>query len=340
MPHRIRFTLPCALLGVAACDLDGPQSALTADGPGAEAILGLGAWLTALSVFVVVLVAGTLLYALLRRRAAAPAQTALDSPSQDNRSLRWILGGGLVLPLVTLTPLFVFALQTLGRVSPAASPPDLIVDVTGRQFWWEVRYVDGGGREVFETANEIHIPVGREVEVRLRSTDVIHSFWVPRLAPKLDNVPGHTNVLRLRADQPGIYRGQCAEYCGVQHAHMAFLVLAETEEAFRDWSAAQAAAAAEPVDAQASMGRTVFLERGCAQCHAVRGTPAAGDVGPDLSHVASRTTLAGGLLPNSPGHLAGWIVNPQALKAGSLMPALPLEPRELDALLSYLAGLR
>jgi cytochrome c oxidase subunit 2 len=338
--HAVRTerlgTLVLLLPALAAgCGSAGEASAFSPAGPAARAVMQLGWVLLALSTFVVLLVLGLLIFALFRRRDGAG-----EAPADRRSTLRWILAGGVVFPFVTLTPLFVFALRTLERLAPREAPADLIVEVTGRQFWWEVHYRERGGPRRFETANEIHIPVGRAVQIRLQSADVIHSFWVPRLAPKVDNVPGRTTELWLQADAPGVYRGQCAEYCGTQHAHMAFLVIAETEEAFRSWMAEQERPAAESTDSLAIIGRNTFLAAPCRECHAVRGTPAAGNAGPDLTHVASRQTLAAGLLPNTPGHLAGWLADPQALKPGNLMPSVPLEAAELEALLRYLSTLR
>jgi cytochrome c oxidase subunit 2 len=364
--------------GTTACGADGPQSALAPDGPAARAVFDLWWLLLALAIFVVVLVIALLIHASLRRRefdgapatlplapdvekkirageldpampaseqigagmVGVPRDVALDTSQQDERSLRWILGGGLVFPIVVLTPIFLFTLWTLGLLAGRGATPDLVIEVTGRQYWWEVHYLDAQRQRLFEVANEIHIPVGRRVQVRLRSADVIHSFWVPRLAPKVDNVPGRTTVLWLQADRRGAYRGQCAEYCGTQHAHMAFHVIAESDDRFAAWLAAQQLPAAEPTDPLAVAGREVFLRAPCAQCHTIRGTAAEGDLGPDLTHVASRRTLAAGLLPNTTGHLGGWIADPQALKPGNLMPSVPLESREFEALLHYMSSLR
>lgn len=361
-----------------------PQSALAPDGPAAQAILEIGWVLTALSVFVVLLVAAALLIAILRRHdyeaTAAPLPVSPDlvrkirgereslEPTlgeslpleaqagaglgrrrevrrhtllDDRRGIRWILAGGVAFPVVALVPLFVLTMRSLAAVEARHVEPDLTIEVIGRQYWWEVHYLDEAGNRLFETANEIHIPVGRTMLVRLLSADVIHSFWVPRLAGKLDLIPGKVNQLRIRADTPGEYRGQCAEYCGLQHAKMAFLVVAQPEEEFEAWAARQALPAAEPADSLAARGRDVFLSSGCAACHAIRGTPAAvADLGPDLTHLASRRTLAALAIPNNRGNLGGWIADPQAIKPGNLMPAVPLSGADLQALLHYLEGLR
>jgi cytochrome c oxidase subunit 2 len=189
------------------------------------------------------------------------------------------------------------------------------------------------------TANEIHIPVGETVAVRLRSDNVIHSFWVPALSGKLDLVPGRTNTLLLRADRPGTYRGQCAEYCGLQHAHMAFLVVAESRAEFAAWLVRQQQPAPTPIDPTLAVGQAAFIQH-CGQCHTVRGTDARGITGPDLTHIASRRTLAAGTLPNTSAHLGRWVARAQSIKPGSLMPDMTLETAELQHIQAYLMSLR
>lgn len=215
----------------------------------------------------------------------------------------------------------------------------LQIDVTAHQWWWTVRYGTEPS-ETFETANEIHVPVGRPVIVRLKSDDVIHSLWIPSLAGKKDLVPGRTAVMAFRADRAGLYRGQCAEFCGLQHTFMAFTVHAEPPAAFEAWRQAQLKPAAEPTDASALRGREVFLARSCALCHAIQGTQAQGKRAPDLTHIASRPTLAAGTLPNTLANLKSWILDPQRHKPGTNMPATPLSTEELDALAAYLRGLK
>lgn len=273
----------------------------------------------------------------LGRRREVRRETLPD----DRRGIRWILAGGLGFPVVVLIPLFVVTMRSLAVVVARDVEPDLTIEVIGRQYWWEVRYLDEAGNRLFETANEIHIPVERNVLMRLQAADVIHSFWVPRLAGKLDMIPGKVNLLRIRADAPGTYRGQCAEYCGLQHAKMAFLVVAMPEEEFRAWAAWQARPAVEPADTLAARGRDVFLSKPCGACHTIRGTTTgSADLGPDLTHLASRSTLGALAMPNNRGHLGGWIADPQAIKPGNLMPAVPLTAEEFRALLHYLEGLR
>jgi cytochrome c oxidase subunit 2 len=216
------------------------------------------------------------------------------------------------------------------------------VEVTGHQWWWSVRYLDGPhASDIFTTANEMHIPVGRPIVIKLKADDVIHSFWVPSLAGKKDLIPGRTALLTIRADEPGIYRGQCAEFCGLEHAMMGFLVVAEPQSQFDQWSAAQRQPAPEPADATAQRGKQVFQSSSCAMCHAISGADFAGaQHGPDLTHVASRQTLASGTLKNTREEMSAWIRNPQQFKPGTAMPATPLSQEDLDAIVAYLGELK
>jgi cytochrome c oxidase subunit 2 len=241
-----------------------------------------------------------------------------------------ILGGGIVFPTVTLAILLVYTLVR-GEAIQAPAEPALRIEVTGEQWWWRVRYLGADGRADFETANEIRIPVGKTVLLELKSADVIHSFWVPALAGKLDMIPGRTNRLRLLAERPGEYRGQCAEYCGGPHAFMAFFVVAQDEAGFQEWLARQKGTVEQTHE--------LFL-RHCAACHTVRGTPAAGTRGPDLTHVASRKTLGAALLPMNKGAIAGWIASSQHLKPGNLMPSFQhFRGEELRELAEYVESL-
>jgi cytochrome c oxidase subunit 2 len=214
------------------------------------------------------------------------------------------------------------------------------IEVTGQQWWWQVRYLDPDPSKIFVTANEIHIPVGQPVTIKLRSTDVIHSFWVPNLVGKKDLIPGHDAVLWLQADKPGVFRGQCAEYCGLQHAHMAFWVVAEPPTRFAAWLNQQRGEAVQPSTSSEQRGQQVFLSSPCIMCHTIQGTPAGATVGPDLTHIASRSYIAAGTLPNTRGQLAGWIVDSQAIKPGNRMPPNSLNPDDLQALLDYLQSLK
>ena len=254
--------------------------------------------------------------------------------------LRWVVIGGVVVPSIALTAVFVATAVTQAAVAAPASPPALTVRVIGHQWWWEVRYLDRSPSLVVTTANEIHIPVGRPVRFEVVAGDVIHSFWVPQLGGKTDLIPGQTNVTWLEADRPGIYRGQCAEYCGAEHAKMALAVVAESPGQFSTWLDDQRAPARSPTDSDQAAGAAVFATRACSACHTIAGTPAQGRLGPDLTHLAGREMIAAGTLPNNRGSLAGWIADPQTIKPGTLMPRVPLESGELQVLITYLQSLQ
>lgn len=337
-------TVRCLLSAV--CFLQGmpSQSALHPAGPQAERIIGLWwmmFWVTG-AVFLIVM--GFLVGALVRRRRpfggeAADVPDVRPEPGRERRMSHVVLTG----VALTVVILFVFLVRSFvtGRALDSPYEQDhLTVTVVGHQWWWEVRYDNATAAYVVTTANEIHIPTGRPVLFKLTSTDVIHSFWVPNLHGKTDLVPGHQNVTWLKADREGTYRGQCAEFCGHQHAHMAFTVVAEPYDRFKAWYDAQLAPAAEPATAAQAQGRQVFLSSTCVMCHTIRGTEAGSRVGPDLTHVASRGTLAAGTLENTRGHLAGWVVDSQKVKPGNRMPPNNLEPADLQALLDYLQSLK
>lgn len=257
-----------------------------------------------------------------------------DQATLDKRAGRLVIGGGVILPVVILVPLTVVMLVVGNRISPTRDAA-LEIEVTGHQYWWEVEYPDGT-----ITANEIHIPADQPVRIVLRSADVIHSFWVPQLAGKVDMIPGETTELLIEADGPGTYLGQCAEFCGLQHARMRFLVIAQRSDEFDAWWAAEADDAVPPASEAAERGATAFTEVGCASCHTVRGTDADGELGPDLTRIASRSTLGAVTVDNNRGHLAGWISNAQGIKPGAHMPPIPLTPQQIQDLLEYLEGLK
>jgi cytochrome c oxidase subunit 2 len=217
---------------------------------------------------------------------------------------------------------------------------DLTIKVRGLQWWWGVEYLGSTPDQRFETANEIHIPVGRNVRLQLEGVDVIHSFWVPSLAGKQDLIPGRPNELVIRAERAGVYRGQCAEFCGLQHAHMAFFVIADEQSVFDEWVRSQRQEASAASEAEAISGQQAFMSKQCAACHTIRGTSANGTTGPDLTHVGGRKYIAAGLLENTRGSLAAWIADPQTLKPGNNMPMVPLNAEELRSISGYLAGLK
>lgn len=314
-----------------------PLSYLEAAGPAASPLTQLAWGLGAVSIAVVVAIAIALAAAIWRRRAAPQDYRTLEYVGGSGEGLRWIYVG-LAISVPVLAICTVWVLIVLGQVLHPARPPALTLQVTAHQWWWEVRYLNSSG-EAFTTANEIHIPAGEPVRVELTSPDVIHSFWVPKLAGKMDVIPGVKNVTWMQAAGPGLYRGQCAEFCGLQHARMAFAVIAEDPAAFAAWQARQLAPPPAPLAVKTAQGQTIFANR-CASCHTVAGTPAGGIVGPDLSHVASRLTLAADTIPNDAKHLSDWIANPQAIKPGVLMPKVPLSGTERAQVIAYLQTLK
>jgi cytochrome c oxidase subunit 2 len=324
---------PAAL---AACG--GRQSALDPAGPQALHLFNLGSflWITAAVVFLAVMAALALALAKARRRDAPDTSEAGEGRAR--RTVIAAVGATLAILLV-----FLVVSYLTGRayaVTPEGGRP-LQITVVGHQWWWEVVYTDSVNSRSLSTANEIHVPVGRTVILKMTSHDVIHSFWVPNLAGKKDLIPGYSTTTWLRADKPGTWRGACAEFCGYQHAMMGMLVIAEPPAQFARWYDAQLADAMPPADTVASTGKNVFMGgHGCVLCHTVRGTDAGGRVGPDLTHLATRRTLAAGTVPNTRGWLGGWVMDPQGIKPGAHMPPNDMRPDELQALLTYLQGLR
>lgn len=306
------------------------QSVLDPASRAAESIHELGLVLYIGAAAILVLVLALALYGAFSRPRDISAKT-------------WVIGGGVIFPTVVLTALLIYEIH-IGNALSAGAPRPAEIEVTGKLWWWEVRYRNGstsGAGSQAVLANELYIPVGRPVEIALRTDNVIHSFWVPALAGKVDMIPGRTNRLVLEARAPGVYRGQCAEYCGMQHAWMAFYVVAVPEEVYGLWLAGQAAPARETADAFLLRGRDAFLREGCGACHTVRGTPANGMLGPDLTHVGSRLSLAAGRLDNHTGTLAGWIADSQGIKPGNLMPSIStLSGEDLRAVAAYLESLK
>ncbi|HEX5514006.1 MAG TPA: cytochrome c oxidase subunit II [Gammaproteobacteria bacterium] len=296
-------------------------------------------WLfTIVSAVVWLLVMLALAIALLRRRRRQQAPELTPDPDAERR-IHVVIGLAVAATVLVLLVLNVNSYLTDRALLSTPAEEPLTIHVTGHQWWWEVRYEDPRPDRVLTTANEIHIPVGRPVRFKLTSADVIHSFWVPSLMGKQDLVTGRENLLTLIADRPGVYRGQCAEFCGAQHAHMGLLVIAQLPAEFDAWQAAQLRPAEPPSDPLRQKGQQVFLSQPCTLCHQIRGTPSGGRVGPDLTHVGSRRTLAAGALPNTPGNLAAWITDPQTIKPGAHMPVMQIPSEDLQALLAYLEGL-
>jgi len=275
-----------------------------------------------------------LVLALALRQRTRPAR-----PSHGERRALIIVSLSVAASVLVIIVLSVMSYATTRSLSLAAGDP-LVIRLRGYQWWWEATYVDEQPDRMLVTANEIHIPVGRPVRIELSAADVIHSYWVPNLAGKQDLIPGRSNDLTFVASRPGTYRGQCAEFCGLQHAHMALLVIAEPSSVFDEWRTAQLQAArpAETVEQQA--GQAFFTSQACGACHTVRGTSAAGTLGPDLTHVASRRTIAAGLLPTTRGSLAAWIADPQTIKPGNNMPMVTMTADQLRAVSAWMGELR
>jgi cytochrome c oxidase subunit 2 len=286
---------------------------------------------------VVTLVITLLLLAAILRRRARPADPSELAVHRDEGGMAWVYVG-VGVSTVVLIGCAVWTMFTVAAVAMPLNAAELTLQVTASQWWWSVRYKSDEPARIFTIANEIHIPVGRPVRLELSSQDVIHSFWIPQLGGKMDVIPGQTNAMWLQADRPGVYRGQCGEYCGAQHAHMAMYVVADSPQNYLSWTRGQLEDAATPSSEPVRQGAKAFLAH-CAACHAVRGTPAGGIVGPDLTHLMSRSTIGAGLLSNTPGNLAAWIADSQALKPGSRMPTLALSGPDLSAVVTYLETL-
>jgi cytochrome c oxidase subunit 2 len=291
-----------------------------------------GVWwlMFGLATAVYVVVAAFIVIAILRRRRPEGEQGR--EPKDDT----FVWFGGIIVPVAILAVLAVVTVNTTSDLRNAA-PGELRVEVVGKRWWWDVRYPDDG----VATANEIHIPVGRPVDVTLRSDNVIHSFWVPQLAGKMDTIPGQVNHLHLKATTAGTYRGECAEYCGIQHAHMDFLVIADPPADFARWLTRRRGGAGLTASSdEADRGQVVFNREACAGCHTVRGTPATGTVGPDLSDFGARQWIGSLTVPNTTANLEHWIADPQDVKPGNLMPPTNLSPADLAAIAAYLEGLK
>ena len=313
------------LLTLASCD--GRQAMLGADGRDGVLFAGLWHvffWITL--AFYLLVLAG-LAWALWRRGEGSEmlARTGLFG---------WV--GLISLTLVGLTVASWLADRNMNR----ARSPALTVELTGHQWWWDVRYFGATPDQTLRTSNELHLPAGVPVRIVLKSSDVIHSFWIPNLSGKQDLIPGRSNDIVIRPQHVGVYRGQCAEYCGLQHAHMALDVTVETPSAFRAWWGRSLLPAKKPATPLQQAGFDYVTTRECSTCHQIMGTPASGLVAPDLTHVASRPSLAAGTYPMDRGHLYAWVADPQSAKPGNHMPHIGLEPAELHAVVSYLESLK
>ena len=317
-----------------------PLDYLASAGRRADVTLPLTVFTLAVSIIVCVIIGVLIWIAIARARAGSggAAATVAVPVGRNPSGLGWI-GIGLA---ITAVPLLITLVWTMAALAHVAGPPrrvGMTIDVTGHQWWWEAEYHGADPSDTFATANELHIPVGVPVAVRLHGGDVIHSFWVPKLAGKTDAIPGQQNISWLQADAPGRYHGQCTEFCGFQHAKMAFEVVAEPPAQYEAWRLAQLQTAPPPVTPAQARGLTLVTYR-CGLCHAVRGTDAGSHYGPDLTHLMSRRLIAAGALANNPGALTGWIEQPQAVKPGALMPDQHLDGPQLADVTAYLETLK
>ena len=294
--------------------------------PPADAIGTLALIVGVIASLIFIGVEAALVYAIWRYRAS---RNLAGQPATFERNRRLEIAWTAA-PALILAAVFVLTLGTMAEINGAGVAPAMRIAATGHQWWWEFAY---GGTK---TANELHVPVNTPIDLDLTSVDVIHSFWVPELGPKMDMLPGTTNHLRVLARRAGSYEGQCAEFCGLEHAWMRLRVIVQSQAEFDRWLAAEAV----PAVAQGGDGERVFLSNICVNCHTVRGTAAAGTAGPDLTHVASRATIGAGVLPNDVARMRAWLADPQRYKPGSLMPRVPLSDADLDALAAYLGALK
>ncbi len=338
----LALTLPLLLVGC-----QNAPSTLRGAGRAATEINQLWWFMLVAGSIIYIGVMGLLVMAYRRRAHTEPTTDPID-PDQmldestalatgaNKQGTRMIVLGGIVMPIVVLTAVYAFTVETLLAISSQRTADLPTIEVIGHQWWWEVQYPEQG----VVTANEIYIPAGEPVQFILTSVDVNHSFWVPELHGKLDMIPGRVNRFWIDATEPGVYRGICAEFCGIQHANMYFLVVALPPAEYATWLSTQQQPLAPPPDQMAEIGQQIFLDSGCGACHAIAGTAAAGDLGPDLTNLAERRTLAAGVIENNEANLREWLLHPQQTKPGSLMPATILPDDQFDALVAYLQTLR
>ena len=310
------------------------QDVISAHGPGAAAILHLAWPIFGICLAVYVVVMATMFWSIARRRRET------DETPESTRRITRIVAAATAFTVLTIAGFTVASVAAGHGLSSPTGRGAIEVDVIGHQWWWEFQYRGVTPPEWVTSPNELHIPVGARVTLNVSSRDVIHSFWVPNLHGKRDLIPGMTTTTWIQADTPGIYRGQCAEFCGYQHAHMALVVVAEPVSDFMAWIRQQRNPAPEPPTSDALRGRELFMQSSCVLCHTIRGTDAGSRVGPELTHVASRTMIAAGALPNTREDLRSWIADPQSVKPGVRMPGSLLRGADLDAVVSYLRSLR
>lgn len=349
-----RTAIAISIVAIASGCSGSSPSIVDDHGVESQRVAGVWWFMFILAIVVYVVVASLIIAGILRRPHSpeGPAQPESEvsgqSPSsgadeglsgpvteRDPADARWIWIGGIVVPVIILTTLAVLTIRVV-QTTRQPSKDELVIEVSGQRWWWDVRYPDGNVR----TANEIHIPVGRTVRIELNSDNVVHSFWVPQIAGKLDVIPGQTNRLRVKATAEGRYRGQCAEYCGIGHARMAFMIVAESETEFGRWLTRRERAASGPTSEDTAEGQRVFMSETCSGCHTIRGTTATETIGPDLSDFGSRDWIGSVTVRNTPENLKNWIRDSHLIKPGSLMPPITIDDNALAALVTYLEALK
>ncbi len=328
----VAFAVGCRQKMQSSVDPAGPQAARI------EHLFWAIFWLT---LIVTIIVLAVLTTGVFKSRVPGRAQPEpiLETPEEDRRATRVVVAS-VVITVVILFVLLAVSVSTGRTVAHVDTNSPVSIQVTGHQWWWEITYQSSNPNETVTTANEIHVPVGVPVVINTASRDVIHSFWAPNLQGKRDLIPGYTTAIWFQADREGTFRGQCAEFCGLQHAHMGFLIIAEPKDKFEHWMAQQRKAAEPPMDDLAKRGQQIFMSGPCVMCHTIRGTMAGSRVGPDLTHLASRSTIAAATLPNTRGNLGGWIIDSQRIKPGNRMPQNQFSGDDLQALISYLETLK
>jgi cytochrome c oxidase subunit II len=315
------------------------HSVFSPGSPQAAAVATLWWWMFGVGLVIWLGVASLAIYAARVKRGERGSDDLIHVSEGTHRRMERVVGIGAFATVLVLAAFLVFDF-TVGRLLAERPQRALTIDVVGHQWWWEVMYEDPDPSKRVGTANEIHVPVGEPIQFKLRAADVIHSFWAPNLNGKRDLIPGYVSSMWFKADTPGVYRGQCAEFCGMQHAKMAFYVVAEPKVKFAAWLAAGSAPHEPPTDSTLLYGQRVFMSSGCSVCHAIAGTPARSTVGPDLTHFKGRSSIAAGTLSNTHLNVTRWIENPQAIKPGVRMPAIPLSTVQREALVSYLETLK
>jgi cytochrome c oxidase subunit II len=326
-----------ALPLLAGCDTI--QSATGSDGAGSALFTSLFWGFVVVLAIIYAVVFAFLAASVLRRRGRRQDGLPDEGESRDGMLVKVLAGWTAAIALI-LAGLTIASWIADRRLERTAGSPELDIEIVANQWWWDVRYRDHDPSRTIRTANELHLPAGVPVRITLRSNDVIHSFWIPNLAGKQDLIPGRLSDLVLRPTREGVYRGQCAEFCGLQHAHMALDVTVESPSEFAAWQRQQRRTAPPPRTPLQLAGFNYLTTRECASCHSIAGTPASGQIAPDLTHVASRRSIGAGTFPMSRGHLYAWIADPQTAKPGNNMPYIGLEPNELHAIVAYLETLR